>query len=576
MPVATSSLRVAGVWLPGLLALLLSACGGGGGGGASTGPITPPPPPPPPPPAALTDADAARFLIQASFGPTHADIEQVKKLGYAGWIDDQLDPAKHPPTLLLPYLQATLDKGFPENNLSQSVRRNTWLWQAATAGDQLRMRMAFAMSEIMVVSDMESGQAQVPRVADFQDTLMRNTLGSYRGLLKAVTLHPAMGAYLSYAGNRKATADGKIVPDENYGREVMQLFSIGLSERNADFSLKKDAQGNPIPTYDQAVVSSMARVFTGWTYAGLTDAKFGSQVARSNAPMECHPTFHDPAPKTIFRGIVINAGSDCAASLEQVLDALSNHPNTAPFISRQLIQRFVTSNPSPAYIGRVTAVWTANGGNLGKVIRAILLDTEARNPPPANDPIYGKPREPLIRLAGIWRSFDAQYLPPADGSIRFRITGAFDFTATIAQDSQRAPSVFNFFQPDAALPTTDGSIGIYAPELQLINAATFTSGLNQNEAMIWNYVGNGSAPTETTKAPMLDVSRLLTAAGRNDHAEMVNEVNLLLFGGQLEPAARDSLLRMLAALQANGRSANERTSSLLMLALAAPQFAVQR
>lgn len=555
-----------------LLPLLLAACGGGGGGG----PITPrPPTPPPPPPVTISEADAARFLTQATFGPTRADIARIREVGYSAWLDEQMDPARTPATLVLPHIQQILANGLAENDLTQAHRRNAWLWFAASRNDQLRMRMAFALSEIFVVSDHESGRAQIPRVADYQDTLARNAFGSYRSVLKAVTLHPAMGAYLSHAGNRKASADGKIVPDENYGREVMQLFSIGLLERNQDFSPALDANGQPVPTYDSAVVAAMSRVFTGWTYAGLSDANYSRVDARSYAPMECHPAYHDDQPKAIFRGIVINDGSNCSAGLEQVLDALSNHPNTAPFISRQLIQRFVTSNPSPAYIRRVAQAWVANNGDLGRVLRAILLDDEARIAPAADDATYGKPREPLLRIAHLWRAYEAKYVPPADGSLRFRASNMGDLTVSIAQDSQRAPSVFNFFEPDYRIPMADGSQGPYAPELQIFNESTFTTGHNQGDALLWNYAST-SAPTANTNAPILDITRLVQLADAGDHAGMVQDVNLLLHGGGLSAASAGTLTRMLDTLRSQGRSSSERARSLLLLAMLSPDYAIQR
>ena len=553
----------------------LAACGGGGGGKPPGSTPTPTPSTPPPAPVSISEAEAARFLTQASFGPTRADIARVREIGYARWLDEQMDPASAPVTLLLPHLQQILANGLSENDLGQAHRRNAWLWFAANNRDQLRMRMAFALSEIFVVSDHESGRAQIPRVADYQDTLARGAFGSYRSLLKAVTLHPAMGAYLSHAGNRKASTDGRIVPDENYGREVMQLFSIGLVERNQDFSPALDAAGQPVPTYDSAVVAAMSRVFTGWTYAGLSDANYGRVDARSYAPMECHPAFHDDKPKTIFRGIVINDGSDCAAGLEQVLDALSNHPNAAPFISRQLIQRFVTSNPSPAYIRRVSQAWVGSGGDLGRVLRAILLDDEARAAPAAADTAYGKPREPLLRIAQLWRAYEAKYVPPADGSLRFRAGNTGDLTVSIAQDSQRAPSVFNFFEPDYRIPMVDGSQGVYAPELQIVNESTFTTGHNQSDALLWNYAA-AAAPTANTNAPVLDITRLVQLADSGDHAGMVQDVNLLLFGGGLSSASAGTLTRMLDTLRGQGRSSSELARSLLLLALLSPDYAIQR
>lgn len=554
-------------------ALALAGCGGGGGSGSSGS--NPPPSPPPPPPATISEAEAARFLTQASFGPTRAEIARLRNLGYERWIDEQLDPARTPMTLVLPYLQQTLGNGLPQQDLSQSHRRNTWLWQAATANDQLRMRMAFALSEIFVVSDFESGQPEVPRIADYQDTLSRNAFGSYRSLLKAVTLHPAMGVYLSHLGNRKASADGQVVPDENYARESMQLFSIGLFQRNRDFSTVLDANGQPVPTYDQAVVSAMARVFTGWTHAGQSDGNYGRADRRAYAPMECHPVYHDSQPKTIFRGIVINHGSDCVADLEAVMDAMSNHPNVAPFISRQLIQRFVTSNPSPGYIQRVANVWVSSGGSLGQVLRTILLDSEARTAPTAADSVYGKPREPLLRIANMWRAYEARYVTPADGSVRFQVAYTQDLTVSIGQDSQRAPSVFNFFEPDYRVPMAGAGQTVYAPELQIINESTFTTGHNQTDALLTNYA-SVSAPTTSTKAPVLQIARLVQLADANDYAGMVQDVNLLLFGGSLSTTTATSLTSMLNRLRSDGRSSSELARSLLLLALLSPEYAIQR
>ncbi|HWS78326.1 MAG TPA: DUF1800 domain-containing protein, partial [Thermomonas sp.] len=445
-----------------------------------------------PPPAAAypdipaTDADAARFLAQASFGASQADIARLRQIGYRRWLDEQLDPARSAPSLILPHLQQVVANGVPREDLRQQDRRNAWLWKAATAPDQLRMRMAFALSEIFVVSDREVANANTTlyRIADYQDTLARGAFGSYRELLEQVTLHPAMGYFLSHAGNSKADPARNTTPDENYGREVMQLFSIGLAKRNRDFSLVLDANGNAIPTYDEQVVSAMARVFTGWTYAGQAEAQFGRRNDTSYAPMQCHPRFHDDQPKRIFDGIVVPAGSDCTASLETALDALATHPNVAPFISRQLIQRFVTSNPGAGYVRRVADVWLQTNGDLGRVLRAILLDDEARVRPQGDG--FGKAREPLIRLTTLWRGFDARYVAPATGEIRFRFANAGDLTEPLAQDSLRAPSVFNFFDPDYRIATDTGNTGLFAPEFQILTEATYTGMLNLHDSMVWN------------------------------------------------------------------------------------------
>ncbi|MFT4179207.1 MAG: DUF1800 domain-containing protein [Thermomonas sp.] len=566
-----------------LLALGLAACGGGGGSSATTSPGTgtgtgTTPTPTPVSDKPTTDAEAARFLTQATFGPTKTDIARVREIGYGAWIDEQLDPARTPITLIEPHILS-----IPVASLNYAERRNYWLWQAASAKDQLRLRMGFALSEIFVVSDRDYNTANFGRISNYQDMLDTSAFDTYRAVIEKVTLHPAMGLYLSHLANRKAVSYKNsqgitinIVPDENYARELMQLFSIGLEQRNSDFSLKLDSAGKPIPTYDQTVVAGMARVLTGWTWHGNTKDTFWKWGADNETrPMSCVPEMHDDQPKTIFNGIVINEGNNCTASLAKMLDALAAHQNTAPFISRQLIQRFVTSNPSPAYIGRVVTAWNQNSGNLGKVIRAILLDKEARTAPAASDVTYGKAREPLIQLTTLWRAFDAKYLPRADGQYRFNFSAYWDFSTTLAQDSLRSPSVFNFFSPDEQLPAAGGGQGIYAPEFQLYNDATFASIFNQ-----LCYAGcsnfKSDAPTANTDAPVLDVKPLLTLADAGNHAGMVDAISPLLFGGALSAQTRTTMIDMLDKLKAANRSSQERVQSLVQLALASPEFVVQR
>ena len=560
-----------------LLALGLAACGGGGGSSASGSGSTPPPPVPASDRPA-TDAEAARFLAQATFGPTRAEIARLRQVGYSAWIDEQLDPARTPVTLIEPHILS-----IPVAELDYSERRNYWLWQTVAAKDQLRLRMGFALSEIFVVSDSDYNSANFGRISNYQDMLDVSAFDSYRSVIEKVTLHPAMGLYLSHLANRKAVsyrnAQGitiNVVPDENYARELMQLFSIGLEQRNPDFSLKLDGAGKPIPTYDQAVVAGMARVLTGWTWHGNTKDTFWKWGANNEArPMSCVPEMHDDQPKTIFDGIVINEGNNCAASLAKMLDALAAHPNTAPFISRQLIQRFVTSNPSPAYVARVVSAWNQSGGNLGRVIRAILLDAEARTPPAAGDVVYGKAREPLVQLATLWRAFDAKYLPRSDGQYHFSFNASWDFSTTLGQDSLRSPSVFNFFEPDHQLPAAGGGPGIYAPEFQLYNDASFVSIFNQLcNAGCANF--QATAPTANTSAPVLDIQPLQTLADAGDHAGMVDSVGTLLFAGGLSAETRAVMIDMLDKLKAANRPSAERVQSLVQLALASPEFVVQR
>lgn len=577
------SIRIAALAV--LVALVSAGCGGGGsGGGNDPSPVAPPPAPTPggPPPVndiPATDIEAARFLTQATFGPTRADIARLRQIGYRAWIDEQLDPSRAPVTLVTPHIMS-----IPVPELSYAERRNYWLWKAVGAPDQLRMRTAFALSEIFVVSDRDYNTANFGRISDYQDTLARGAFGRYRDLVEDVTLHPAMATYLTYMMNRKGVsytnAQGlrvTVVPDENYARELMQLFSIGLVKRNPDFSIVTDAGGQPLPTYDQAVVTGMARVLTGWTWHGNTTAQNFWRWGGDNEfrPLSCVPEMHDPEPKTIFEGIVIAEGDDCRASLAKMLDALSVHPNVAPFISRQLIQRFVTSNPSPAYIGRVSQVWVQTGGNLGQVVRAILLDPEARDEPAANNAYYGKAREPLLQVTALWRAFDAKYLPRANGQYHFAFSNSWDFSTSLGQDSLRSPSVFNFFEPDYRLPAIDGAEGLYAPELQLYNEATFTSIFNQLDNAGWNNF-QADPPTAHTNAPVLDIKPLRAMAEQGRHPAMVEEVEVLLFAGGMTPETRGVLVKMLDDLGGAGQSVDDRVRALVQLAVSSPEFVIQR
>lgn len=560
----------------------VASCGGGGGGGdGDTPPTNPPPSSPPPAPYTdipATDAEAARFLAQATFGPTRADIAYLRQVGYKKWIDEQLDPAKTPVTLIKPHVMS-----IPIDKLEYHERRNYWMWKAVTAKDQLRMRMGFALSEIFVVSDRDYNKENHGRISDYQDMLSQGAFGTYRELIEKVTLHPSMGLYLSHLANQKGVSYKNkqgltitIVPDENFAREIMQLFSIGLYQRNADFSLKLDAQGQPIPTYDQNVIAGMAQVMTGWTWHGNTESNFWKWGVDNEArPMTCVPKYHEDKPKTIFNGIVINEGSNCVASLAKTLDALSAHANVAPFISRQLIQRFVTSNPSPAYIGRISKVWTDTGGNLGQVVKAILLDSEARVAPAASNVNFGKAREPVLQMTALWRAFDAKYLPKPDNQYRFSYGNAWDFAASLGQDTLRSPSVFNFFEPDYRLQAAGGTPGIYAPEFQLYNEASFVSIFNElNNTGWWNF--KTDAPTANTNAPVLDIKPLKALADAGNHAGMVDSLNVLLFSGALSSETKTIMVTMLDKLKADKRNSEELSRSLVQLAIASPEFVVQR
>ena len=330
--------------------------------------------------------------------------------------------------------------------------------------DQLRQRVAWALSQILVTSQVSLANRYPFGLADYYDMLAHHAFGDFRQLIEEVTLHPMMGVYLSMLGNRKPNAELNIRPDENYARELMQLFTIGLVELNADGTPKLDAHNQPIPTYDQAVVEGFAHVFTGWHWA----CTFGSPgncgfsntrgtVPNQILPMQLFPEEHDTGAKRLLTypnavKSVIPAGQTAEQDLADALDNIFHHPNVGPFISRQLIQRLVTSNPSPAYVARVSAVFDDDGtgqrGNLGAVVRAILLDAEARAPASTADPDASKLKEPVLRLTQLWRAYDGR---AANGRY-FNINPSVDF----GQGPLQAPSVFNFYSPFYAPP---GEIG---------------------------------------------------------------------------------------------------------------------
>ncbi len=395
--------------------------------------------PPADPPAWIDDhadpAPAARFLIQTTFGPDAASIIAVQNDGYADWIDDQIDL---PPTLHLPNVETNRNVTNPGGSTYPgTLTFNTWWRHSITAPDQLRQRMAFALSQIFVVSESGVLDDRANALSSFYDMLLTQAFGSARELLEAVTLHPAMGRYLDMLRNDKPNRATGLIPNENYAREILQLFSIGLYRMHPDGSLVINSRGQPVPTYDQEAVIGFAHAFTGWDYSynGSYRTSFGAS-ANWTAAMREVPPRHFTGPKRILNNVVLpglpdvngapldpyastNSTINAAASfqalpaqeLEATHDAIFNHPNFGPFLCRQLIQRFVTSTPSRGYIYRVTSTFNNNGagmrGDLGAVIRAILLDHEARSPDVIEQQGYGKQREPVLRVTAVARAFPA-------------------------------------------------------------------------------------------------------------------------------------------------------------------------
>lgn len=543
-------------------------------------------------------ADASRFLQQASFGATAAEIDRVVSLGYAGWINDQfsrtasshfqMNQAIH--NELSPFLTTQDDKDCKFSYPCQLARHDTW-WEIGVRGqDQLRQRVAFALSQFFVISDVSDnvGYSQ-QAVSDYYDTLVVNGLGNYRTLLEEVALNPLMGRYLGMLQNEKADPRNNTEPDENFAREVMQLFSIGLIELNIDGTPRLDAQGNTIPTYDNTRITNLARALTGWNFGTTSNwyvwednVKLPGLIVNM-APVE---SFHDTAAKTLLNGVNVPAGGTSRADLQIALDNLANHPNVGPFLARHLIQRMVTSNPSPAYIARVATVFNNNGsgvrGDMRAVVRAILLDTEARDASVAQQYGSGKVKEPMLRFAAVLRAFGAQGQtvsgaagPTTRALLRNRGVGV-----DMSQSVMSSPSVFNFYRPNF-LPTGDlRQRGLFAPELQILNEASSITTLNHLYSRLNRTDRDDTGIALTTTDPRFYITqyRFDLSAEKPlavSPEALVDRLNLLLMGGRMPTDMRTILINAAYEIPMND-GGGDRVEDMIFLIASSSQFAVQR
>jgi uncharacterized protein (DUF1800 family) len=517
----------------------------------------------------VTDTDAARFLTQATFGPTLADIAALKAKGYTTWLDEQIaKPASNHRAETMADFAANNAGGLGAVNgvntrPGPTHRQAAWWKFSLTGDDQLRQRVAFALSEIFVISDVNGTVFNAQDgAASYYDLLARDAFGTFRTLLEDVTLSPMMGVYLSHLRNARAESASSAQPDENYAREVMQLFTIGLSQLQPDGTLKLDAAALPIPTYDQTTVTETAKVFTGWAFynPNPTANNFRNSAADYLNPMTLYATYHDTGAKTIVGGLRLSAGQTGTKDLKDTLDALANHANTGPFISRQLIQRLVTSNPSPAYVYRVAQVFANNGagvrGDLGAVVRAILTDYEARAAAPAANPGYGKLKEPLLRVTSLLRA--ASVSSPTN---RYAINNTL---TPLAQLSLSAPTVFNFFEPDYVQPGPLAAAGLRAPEFQILTATTAISAPNYLYNFIFTTTFSGTTLTFTEQLPLA-----------TQPAALVTQLNLLLAGNAMSAAAQNRIVAALTALPAS-TTATDRVRAALYLVVTTPEGAIQQ
>lgn len=532
------------------LGLALAGCDSGGGGGG--GVVSPPPTggTPTPTPAPVSAAQASRFLAQATMGATSADIADVRARGYAGWITAEF--AKPRATTHWDWLVA---KGYNvAANINSETGFDNVMWsQLIGAGDQLRQRVGMALLEMLVVgmSGVNLNWRQFAMAA-YVDVLMDNAFGNFRTILDKVTTNAAMASFLTFLGNRKANPNTGSVPDENYARELMQLFTIGLHRLNMDGSVVTSG-GVPVETYTPADVSGLARIFTGLTL----DSSDGTTPDRYRRPLIVNAGQHETGAST-FLGTTVAAGTAGLDAIKQALDTIFAHPNVPPFVSKQLIQRLVTSNPSPAYVGRVAARFADNGsgvrGDMQAVIRAILLDDEARADPTGTS--SGKLREPVMRFTGWARGFGA-----TSPSGNWAVGDTSSPINRLAQAMGRSASVFNFFRPGYTPPNSAFATGgLVAPEFQITNEISVVGYVNYMQSAVNNGVGDLKS----------DYAELVALAA--DSQALIDRINLVLAAGQVSAA---TVAQIKTAVDSSTNT-NNRVAIALLLTLAAPEYLAQK
>lgn len=520
---------------------------------------------PPSEPGEVSSQAAARFLTQATFGPSIESIAALEALGdYEAWIDEQVAA---PASLTLPYVKAN------SNGSLSTTRHHIWFDNALNGQDQLRQRVAFAWSQLFVISDRDYVLSNSQySVSDYYDLLAVQGLGNFRDLLETITLHPSMGVYLSMLRNEKADPSRNVRPDENFAREVLQLFTIGLYELEVDGTVRTSG-GQPIPTYDQATVEEFARVFTGWTYAGQrswneTNAGFFDK----ESPMVPYEEFHDTGEKKLLNGVVLPAGQSARADMDAALDNIFNHPNVGPFIATHLIQRLVTSNPTSAYVGRIAAVFNNDGsgerGNLAAVVKAILLDAEARLGHEVDPQSFGKLREPVLRLTQVFRAFSAVPGPIANGIYIPEARPIDRIDQIVGQGVMESPSVFNFYYPNYPLsPSSD----LVAPELQILSEINVASTNNMFFNQIYRYHNRTEAYGAISR---LQVEREVELAERP--RELVDHLDLLLLAGALPDEAKTAIVTHLESIPDSDEGRFARALDAMYLVVGSPFHLVQK
>lgn len=533
-------------------------------------PAPTPVPTPNPYTSASSTSDTVRFLEQATFGPTSAEVARLQGLGFRAYLNEQFNAT--PSTYLALTLMPTdTSQGCPTGSAATCLRDNYTMYplqiqfyqNALTGSDQLRQRVAWALHQIFVVSGVDITQPSW--MSPYLQTINRDAFGNYRQLLQDITLNPAMGNYLDMLGNTKGN------PNENYAREVLQLFSVGLNKLNPDGTPQLDAQGNLIPTYDQTTITNFARVFTGWRLAaakttlinGVSNSVFNYQ----DPMIVTSENNHDTAQKTLLNGAMLPAGQNSTQDLNAALDNIFNNPNVGPFIGKQLIQHLVTSNPSPAYVQRVASVFNNNcaglypdspctgaRGDLKAVVTAILLDPEARGDA-KTDPSYGRLREPVQYITNILRMCNAS----SDGFLDPSST-------TLSLDVFRPPTVFNYYPADYLVPGTTLS----GPPFGILTTSTALRRANFANAILTSGIAASSpnAPTGT----QVNLSAFQSLA--SNPTNLVNELDRLMMHNTMSSSMKTSIVNAVSSV--SGANTLARTQMAVYLVASSSQYQIAR
>jgi len=532
---------------------------------------------------------SSKFLSQASLGHNFEDIESLTTEGLEDWIDAQIAS---------PVSFSLLDKvieyhdyrrdSLNDPTVGESIHFFDFAWYQyhMTSNDVLRQRVAFALSEIFVISQFSNFGDESYAFADFYDIFLNNAFGNYRDILQEVTYHPSMGLYLTYLNNPKSDTIEGIFPDENYARELMQLFTIGLNELNIDGTVQTNGNGDPIPTYDNTDIQEFAKIFTGLSWQDH-DQFFRWPRADSSYTMDLKMfnDYHEPGVKNLLNGYQVPDRNpvDGNADITDALDNIYDHDNIGPFVSKHFIRRLVTSNPSPGYVQRVATVFNDNGGgtkgDLAAVVKAILLDPEARDCENANNPTYGMLREPFVRYMQINQAFDAN---TSSGNYR---NAMYSVQMHLEQKPFTSPSVFNFFQADYAPIGPIDSLNMVAPEFQITNSKTLSGFINglyewvidDNIADEWDLFGGEDNDGYADEIASLDISDELMYTDDNELHVLVDRLNLILAQGRLSAEAEQKIIDTLKAFDnETAEDQDLRVRLAIYLVMCSPEYLINR